>query len=79
MSDFLKQSGQKFKDIRTKILRGDFSGLLGLTKDRHYVHPSEVSTIFTSIPAEKAIPAFMSFAPIKQVQVFPYIDEQLQQ
>jgi magnesium transporter len=79
MADFLKQSGQKLKEIRTKILKGDFTGLLGLTKDKHYVHPSEVSTIFTSIPAEKAIPAFMSFAPIKQVQVFPYIDEQLQQ
>ncbi len=79
MTDFLKQSGQKLKEIRTKILKGDFTGLLGLTKDKHYVHPSEVSTIFTSIPAEKAIPAFMSFTPLKQVQVFPYIDEQLQQ
>ena len=78
MSDFLKQSGLKLKEIRTKILKGDFTGLLGLSKDKHYVHPSEVSTIFTSIPAEKAIPAFQSFSAIKQVQVFPYIDEQLQ-
>jgi magnesium transporter len=79
MADFLKQSGIKLKDIRTKILKGDFTGLLGLTKDKHYVHPSEVSAIFTSIPAEKAIPAFQSFPAIKQVQVFPYIDPQLQQ
>ena len=78
MTDFLKQSGIKLKEIRTKILKGDFTGLLGLTKDKHYVHPSEVSTIFTSIPADKAIPAFQSFAANKQVQVFPYIDEQLQ-
>ncbi len=78
MADFLKQSGLKLKEIRTKILKGDFTGLLGLSKDKHYVHPSEVSTIFTSIPAEKAIPAFQSFSAIKQVQVFPYIDEQLQ-
>jgi magnesium transporter len=78
MSDFLKQSGMKLKEIRTKILKGDFTGLLGLTKDKHYVHPSEVSTIFTSIPAEKAIPAFQSFSALKQVQVFPYTDTQLQ-
>ena len=78
MNDFLKQSGIRLKDIRTKILKGDFTGLLGLSKDKHYVHPSEVSTIFTSIPADKAIPAFQSFTPIKQVQVFPYIDTQLQ-
>jgi len=78
MADFLKQSGIKLREIRTKILRGDFTGLLGLSKDKHYVHPSEVSTIFTSIPADKAIPAFSSFPPIKQVQVFPYIDTQLQ-
>ncbi len=78
MTDFLKQSGIKLKEIRTKILKGDFTGLLGLSKDKHYVHPSEVSTIFTSIPAEKAIPAFQSFTAIKQVQVFPYIDTQLQ-
>ena len=78
MTDFLKQSGIKLKEIRSKILKGDFTGLLGLTKDKHYVHPSEVSTIFTSIPADKAIPAFQSFAANKQVQVFPYVDEQLQ-
>ncbi len=78
MVDFLKQSGIKLKEIRSHILKGDFTGLLGLSKDKHYVHPSEVSTIFTSIPAEKAIPAFKSFAASKQVQVFPYIDEQLQ-
>lgn len=78
MVDFLKHPGQKLKEIRTRILKGDFSGLLGLSKDKHYVHPSEVSTIFTSIPVEKAIPAFQSFPAIKQVQVFPYIDTFLQ-
>jgi magnesium transporter len=78
MSEFLRQSTIRFKEIRNKILKGDFSGLLGLTKDKHYVHPSEVSSIFTSIPSEKAIPAFLSFPDPKQVQVFPYIDVQLQ-
>jgi magnesium transporter len=78
MPDFLKQSGIRLKEIRNKILKGDFTGLLGLTKDKNYVHPSEVSSIFTSIPADKAIPAFLSFSALKQVQVFPYIDTQLQ-
>ena len=66
------------KEIRTKIIKGDFSGLLGIARDRDYFHPSEVSTIFTGIPAEKAIPAFQSFTLAKKIQVFPYIDVQLQ-
>ncbi|MEP7279431.1 MAG: magnesium transporter [Bacteroidota bacterium] len=78
MTDFLRQSGIRLKELRSRILKGDFTGLLGLSKDKHYVHPSELSTLFTSIPAEKAIPAFRSFAAIKQVQVFPYIDILLQ-
>lgn len=66
------------KDIRTKILKGDFSGLLGLSRGREGIHPSEVATLFYSLPAEAAISAFLQFQPTKQVYVFPYLDSQVQ-
>ena len=66
------------KDIRTKILKGDFSGLLGLSKGREGIHPSEVATLFYSLPTDAAIKAFLQFQPIKQVYVFPYLDSQVQ-
>jgi len=66
------------KDIRTKILKGDFSGLLGLSKGREGIHPSEVATLFYSLPTDAAINAFLQFQPNKQIYVFPYLDSQVQ-
>lgn len=66
------------KDIKNKILKGDLTGLLGLSKNEHQVHPSEVAKIFTSIPDEAAINAFEAFPPASQPGVFPYLDAQLQ-
>jgi len=66
------------KDIRTKILKGDFSGLLGLSRGREGIHPSEVATLFYSLPTDAAINAFLQFQPAKQLYVFPYLDSQVQ-
>ena len=66
------------KEIKNKILKGDVTGLLGLSKDKHQVHPSEVAKIFTSIPAETAISAFEAFPTASQPGVFPYLDARLQ-
>ncbi len=68
----------KLKDIRTKILKGDFSSLLGLNKGKDAIHPSEVATIFYSLPADAAIEAFLHFQQTKQLYVFPYLDSQVQ-
>ncbi len=66
------------KDIRTKILKGDFSGLMGFSKDDRSIHPSEVASIFYSLPPESAVKAFQQFPADKQVYVFSYLDEPLQ-
>ena len=69
-----------FKETRKKLLAGDFSGLFRITKDKKnsFIHPSEVAKLFTSIPTEKAIEAFKSFQTEQEVDVFPYLDNQLQ-
>ncbi len=69
-----------FKEIRKKLLAGDFSGLFRISKDNgnSFIHPSEVAKLFISIPAEKAIEAFKSFQAEQEVSVFPYLDNQLQ-
>ncbi len=69
-----------FKEIRTKLLAGDFSGLFRLTKEKgnSFIHPSEVAKLFISIPSDKAIEAFKSFQAEQEVAVFPYLDNQLQ-
>ncbi|GAC1396150.1 MAG: magnesium transporter [Sediminibacterium sp.] len=66
------------KDIKDKILRGDFSGLFGREGDKNYLHPSEVAKIFISLPADAAFNAFASFPANNQVKVFPYLDKSLQ-
>ncbi|MFT3933239.1 MAG: magnesium transporter [Chitinophagaceae bacterium] len=69
----------KLKEIRTRILKGDFSGLLGFgKKGKDAIHPSEIASILFSLPAEAATKAFLQFQPAKQVYVFPYLDSQLQ-
>ena len=70
--------GINLKEIKNKILKGDITGLLGLSKDKHQVHPSEVAKIFTTIPAETAIGAFEAFPRESQPGVFPYLDARLQ-
>jgi magnesium transporter len=67
-----------FKEIRKKLLAGDFSGLFRVAKDSAFIHPSEVAKLFISIPPEKAIDAFRSFQTDQQILVMPYLDVQLQ-
>jgi magnesium transporter len=67
-----------FKEVRKKILAGDFSGLFKPNNQAGYIHPSEVAKLFISIPVNKAIEAFNSFQEEQQVNVLPYLDVQLQ-
>src|SRR5581483_125487 len=62
------------KELTNKLLKGDFTGLLGLNRDKNNVHPAEIAKVFTSIPFEAAYQAFQSFPPKNQVRIFPYLD-----
>lgn len=79
MADIFKLSGQKLKELRDKIRKGDFSSLLGFTKEKPTVHPAEVSALLEDLPVENVRAAFDSFPPSKQIQVFPYLDLPLQE
>lgn len=60
------------KEIRKKLLSGDFTALLHPGEDKN-IHPSEVAKLFNELPLDVAIHAFESFTPKKQVVVFPYL------
>jgi magnesium transporter len=69
-----------FKEIRKKILRGDFTGLLWFNGNKkNAIHPADVAQIFVPLPSETSIQAFQAFGPDEQSQVFPYLDISLQQ
>ena len=65
------------KEIRKKILAGDFTALLHPGEDKN-IHPSEVAKLFNELPEDVAIHAFESFTPKKQVIVFSYLSVLLQ-
>lgn len=65
------------KDIRKKILSGDFSSLLHWGSDDN-IHPSEVAKFFNDLPFDAALRAFNSFPQKKQVIVFSYLELSLQ-
>ncbi|MGC4036420.1 MAG: magnesium transporter [Chitinophagaceae bacterium] len=67
------------KEIRKKLLKGDFSGLFrfyGNKKDS--LHPADVAQIFEPLPDDTALNAFKTFGAEQQQQVFPYLDLPLQ-
>lgn len=67
------------KEIRQKILRGDFVGLFRwLGKDEKAIQPSEVAKIFLNLPAASAVKAFEAFPEKNQVLLFPYLDDLVQ-
>lgn len=67
------------KEIRKKILRGDFVGLFRwLGKDEKAIQPSEVAKIFLDLPATSAVKAFEAFPEKNQVLLFPYLDDLVQ-
>ena len=65
------------KDIRDKLLTGDFSSLLHPNADKT-IHPTEVASIFNSLPFNVALDSFQALPPKKQVVVFEYLDLHLQ-
>jgi magnesium transporter len=67
------------KEIRKRILNGDFIGLFRLFgKDERAMQPSEVAKIFLNLPASSAIKAFQSFPEKNKILLFPYLDTLVQ-
>lgn len=63
------------KEIRKKILKGDFAGLFRFsTRGDKVMQPSEVAQIFLNLPASSAVQAFRTFPEKNQLLVFPYLD-----
>ncbi len=62
------------KEIRRKIISGDFGSLLGLKEDNTNIHPTEIAKMLSSLPDETTISAFQSLPVNNQVKVFPYLD-----
>jgi magnesium transporter len=67
------------KEIRKKLLKGDFSGLFRLNGNKkNSLHPADVAQIFVPLPDDTSTHAFEAFSPEDQVQVFPYLEIALQ-
>jgi magnesium transporter len=64
------------QDLREKILEGDLSELLHHSKDEDY--PAEVAKLLASLPAEHAINTFLSLPEKVQIQIFGFLDHDLQ-
>lgn len=66
------------KEISKKIIKGDFSSLLGIVNSNRNVHPTEVAKMLTSVPDDAALQGFQSLPTLTQSKVFPYLDLLLQ-
>lgn len=66
------------KEISKKIIKGDFSSLLGFGNGNKNVHPSEVAKMLTSVPIATALQGFQSLPTHTETKVFPYLDFLLQ-
>ena len=66
------------KEISKKIIKGDFSSLLGFGNGNKNVHPSEVAKMLTSVPISTALQGFQSLPTHTEIKVFPYLDFLLQ-
>lgn len=62
------------KDVRAKILKGDFSALLGLDNNKSFVHPNDVAILIGSLPSEIATESFISLPKASQAKVFAYLN-----
>ena len=67
------------KEITKKLLKGDFSSLLGFIHSNRNVHPSEVVRMLSSVPGDTALKGFRSLPTSTQTRVFPYLDILMQQ
>ena len=67
------------KDLKTKILKGDFSGLLESGNNKRLVHPNDVAQLIATLPDEYAVQSFISLSKVTQTVVFAYLsfDKQL--
>jgi Mg/Co/Ni transporter MgtE len=67
------------KDLKTKILKGDFSDLLESGNDKRLVHPNDVAQLIATLPDEYAVQSFISLSKVTQTVVFAYLsfDKQL--
>ncbi|GAB2840227.1 magnesium transporter [Ferruginibacter profundus] len=66
------------KEISKKIIKGDFSSLLGFGGSNKKVHPTEVAKMLGAVPTETALQAFESLPATTQSKVFAYLDALLQ-
>ncbi|MET3127673.1 magnesium transporter [Arcicella rosea] len=62
------------KDVRAKILKGDFTALLGLDKNKNFVHPNDVAILIGSLPLEVAAESLISLPKNSQAKVFAYLN-----
>lgn len=63
-----------FKELTSKILKGDITGLLGFSRDNKNIHPAEIARVLAGMPFEATYRAFQSFPVKTQVGIFPYVD-----
>jgi magnesium transporter len=66
------------KEISKKIIKGDFSSLLGFINSNRNVHPTEVAKMLTSVPLSAGLQGFQSLPTATQIKVFPYLEILLQ-
>jgi magnesium transporter len=66
------------KGIGKKIIKRDFSCLLGFGNGNRNVHPTEVAKMPDAVPVHTALQAFTSLPTSTQTKVFPYLDNLLQ-
>ncbi len=66
------------REVRNKILKGDFTGLFGLGGQKNYVHPNDVATLISSLPEPAALLAFVSLPEQSQKVAFAYLSHDWQ-
>ena len=66
------------KEISKKLMKGDFSSLLGFVNSNRSVHPTEVAKMLTAVPNDAALQGFRTLPTSTQTKVFPYLDILLQ-
>lgn len=61
------------------MIKGDFSGLFQLAKNKQLVHPNDVANLLSSLPQDKAVEAFNALSEDNKIRVFPYLSHHLQE
>jgi magnesium transporter len=63
----------RIKDIRSKIIHGDFSGLFNFGSAKNYVHPAELGKLISSLPDDLSLKSFQALPEKSQVSTFSYL------